>query len=159
MIFDRKKALYNFAWIISFQFIGFCLGQITKTNMDWYNSIVKSSLTPPGFVFSVTWTVLYIILALVGKSLWDKKQEKQVKPLLTLFLIQMILNWIWTPIFFAMHMTGLSSLIILIMIIINCYIMVNSLSKYQRITYAMIPYFLWLIFATYLNLVIWLENY
>ncbi len=159
MIFDRKKALYNFAWIILFQCIGFCLGQITKINMDWYNSIVKSSLTPPGFVFSVTWTVLYIILALVGKFLWDKKQEKQVKPLLTLFLIQMILNWIWTPIFFAMHMTGLSSLIILIMIIINGYIMVNSLNKYHRITYAMIPYFLWLIFATYLNLVIWFENY
>jgi benzodiazapine receptor len=159
MIFDKKKALYNFAWIISFQFIGFCLGQITKTNMDWYNSIVKSSFTPPGFVFSITWTVLYIILALVGKSLWDKKQENQIKPILTLFIIQMILNWIWTPIFFAMHMTGLSSLIILIMLIINGYIMIKSWSKYPRITYAIIPYFLWLNFATYLNLVIWVENY
>jgi len=56
-------------------------------------------------------------------------------------------------------MTGLSSLIILIMLIINGYIMIKSWSKYPRITYAIIPYFLWLNFATYLNLVIWFENY
>jgi|JFJP01.1.fsa_nt_gi benzodiazapine receptor len=158
MIITIKKALHNFTWISLFQLIGFCLGQITKANMEWYYSITKSSLTPPNFVFSLTWIVLYVILALMGKFLWANRKEHKIKLILTLFVIQLILNWIWTPIFFSMHLTGLAAIIIIIIAIIIIYIIVKSWSDYQLLAYAMIPYFLWLTFAAYLNLVIWYEE-
>lgn len=158
MIITIKKALHNLAWISLFQLIGFCLGQITKANMEWYYSITKSSLTPPSFVFSLTWIVLYVILALMGKFLWDNRKEHKIKLILTLFVIQLILNWTWTPIFFSMHLTGLAAIIIIIIAIIIIYIIVKSWSDYSVLAYAMIPYFLWLTFAAYLNLVIWYEE-
>ncbi len=158
MIVITKKTLHTFAWIVLFQLIGFCLGQITKANMEWYYTITKSSLTPPNFVFSLVWTVLYVILALIGKFLWVNRQEQRVKRILKFFVIQLIFNWIWTPIFFSIHLTGISSLIIVIIVIITAYIVIKLWRYYPVIAYAMIPYFFWLTFAAYLNLVIWYEE-
>ena len=150
-----NKPFYALIWILFFQFIGFGLGSITGLNMEWYHTITKSSLTPPNFVFPIVWSILYTLLALVGHFLWQNRQVQKVNPILIFFIIQLVLNWLWTPIFFGWHLTGLALLDILTIVVITVYIIIKSWNKHPIIAYVMLTYLLWMLFASYLNFVIW----
>jgi len=150
-----NKLFQALIWILFFQLIGFALGSITSSNMEWYHTITKSSLTPPNFVFPIVWSILYTFLALVGHFLWQNRKEEKARHILVLFIIQLVLNWLWTPIFFGWHLPGLALLDILTIVAITIYIIIKSwANKYPIIAYVMLIYLLWLLFASYLNLVI-----
>ncbi|NDA91396.1 MAG: tryptophan-rich sensory protein, partial [Alphaproteobacteria bacterium] len=72
--------------------------------------------------------------------------------------IQLVLNWLWTPIFFGWHLTGIALVDILMIAAITVYITIKSWSKHSIIAYVMIVYLLWLLFASYLNFVIWISS-
>jgi tryptophan-rich sensory protein len=124
--------------------------------MDWYHGLTKSTLTPHKYVFPVIWSLLYGLLALVGHFFWKKMLEHRAKRLFIVFLIQIVLNWIWTPIFFGLHLTGPALLDMLAVILITLYIVIESWNHYPVIAYIMSIYLLWLFFAFYLNFVIWI---
>ncbi len=151
-----NKPFSALIWILFFQFIGFALGSITSANMEWYHTIIKSSLTPPNFVFPIVWSILYTLLALVGHFLWQNRQEQKANHILVFFIIQLVLNWLWTPIFFGWHLTGLALLDILTIIAITIYITIKTWANYPIIAYVMLTYLLWLLFASYLNFIIWI---
>ena len=153
-----NKPFYALVWILVFQLIGFGLGSITSSNMDWYHTIIKSSLTPPNVVFPIVWSILYTLLALVGHFLWQNREEQKVNHILVFFIIQLVLNWLWTPIFFGWHLTGIALVDILMIAAITVYITIKSWSKHSIIAYVMIVYLLWLLFASYLNFVIWISS-
>ena len=70
-----NKYLKLLLWIVLFQSIGFLMGMLTQANIyPWYEQLNKSDLTPPGFVFSIVWTFLYVLLAVIAWILWDKNQ-------------------------------------------------------------------------------------
>lgn len=151
-----NKPFSALIWILFFQFIGFALGSITSANMEWYHTIIKSSLTPSNFVFPIVWSILYTVLALVGHFLWQNRQEQKANHILVFFIIQLVLNWLWTPIFFGWHLTGLALLDILTIIAITIYITIKTWANYPIIAYVMLTYLLWLLFASYLNFIIWI---
>lgn len=145
-------------WIVVFEAIGFFLGMLTQANLHWYEGLNKSALTPPGSVFSIVWSILYALLAIVGWALWQHRDSIQNKQLIYLFSIQMVMNWAWTPFFFQLHWLGFSFLWITAMVFLNGIIIVSGRNQIKAISLALIPYFLWLIFAAYLNGVIWIYN-
>lgn len=151
-----NKPFSALIWILFFQFIGFALGSITSANTEWYHTIIKSSLTPPNFVFPIVWSILYTLLALVGHFLWQNRQEQKANHILVFFIIQLVLNWLWTPIFFGWHLTGLALLDILTIIAITIYITIKTWANYPIIAYVMLTYLLWILFASYLNFIIWI---
>lgn len=145
-------------WIIFFEGIGFLLGLLTQANMDpWYTHLHKSSLTPPGFVFSVVWTVLYALLAFIAWILSNphKASSKQVT---LLFALQMLMNWAWTPLFFGLHWPILSALWLISLTGLNIILIFEAKKTYPTIAWLLVPYFLWLLFATYLNVIIAIMN-
>ena len=127
---------------------------------QWYKSLEKSTLSPPDWIFSVVWPILYIMLASVLVILMLDK--RCVAPWLCqplwFFLIQMVLNLSWTTIFFQQRAPRIA-LGVLITIWSFTALTLVSLWDFQRIAYwLMIPYFLWISFALYLNAVIvWLN--
>jgi translocator protein len=146
-------------WIAVFQTIGFLLGMMTKDNLViWYAGLQKSSLTPPGFVFSIVWTILYILLAVIGWTLWRERSKLKSQSAIPLFSIQMLMNWAWTPLFFQMHWLGISFLWLIALVMINGVMIMNIKSERKDIALALTPYWLWLAFATYLNGTIWALN-
>lgn len=146
-------------WIVVFEAIGFYLGMVTQANIhSWYDGLNKSVLTPPGSVFSIVWSLLYALLAIVGWALWKNKDNTKIKPLAYLYFIQVIMNWAWTPIFFQLHWLGFSFLWILAMICLNLIIILKIKNEIKEVALALIPYLLWLVFAAYLNGVIWVMN-
>lgn len=125
----------------------------------WYNGLVKSGLTPPGWVFSVAWTILYFLLGWALYLIFIKVRKKLDKTrAYVLFAIQLGLNALWSYVFFGAHMPGLA-LIMLLGLFIASALMAREFDKVdRRAAYMVIPYLLWLMFAFYMNAYIVLMN-
>ena len=155
----KNKWLSLIVWIIIFAIIASLMGQITQANLHpWYETLTKSNLTPPGIVFSITWTFLYIILAFIGWYLSQDQNRHQLQPVYRLYLIQLLMNWAWTPLFFSFHYLGIAFLWLLVMCLLNIVIMLMLLNRHRFLAMLFLPYFVWLMFASYLNGFIWFYN-
>lgn len=147
------------SWIIMFQMISYLTGLIVDPAItDWYQNIYKSSLTPPGIVFGIVWTILYFMLAIVCFYLYEGRKDESYKLISKLFLIQILLNFLWTPIFFGLHLVVIALLFLLIIDFCNIIILLLSFKNQKHIFYLMFPYSIWCLFATYLSGYIMLFN-
>lgn len=153
---QKISCLKVLLWIFSFEIISFLIGIISRGDRDWYQELLKSTLTPPGYVFSIIWPILYIFLAIIGYILWPNTNRNKV--LFTLFWIQMILNWVWSPIFFIYQFIEVALLILFLVVMLNGMILYKSRDIDIRIFYLNIPYFIWISFALYLNSVLFILN-
>jgi len=119
----------------------FVVGSLSSTQIDnWYYSLNKAPLNPPGYIFGIVWPILYLLMALVGYL----NSNKIFKP----FVIQLFLNGIWSWLFFAWHLPIIALIDILFLIIVNIYIF-KELKRGSKLMH--LPYLIWLSFATYLN--------
>ena len=137
----------------------------TDGNVEgWYAEAVKAPWTPPNWVFGPVWTVLYVFLGLSFWRAWRAVDSNARTTGIRLFIAQMVLNAIWTPIFFAGYPSWGESafwqgaIIIVAMDIITWLTIVQF--KRVDITAArlLIPYEAWLWIATSLNIYLWLNN-
>ncbi|WP_297277568.1 TspO/MBR family protein [uncultured Brachyspira sp.] len=129
--------------------IGFLGGISVKAdNFVWYNSLNKSSLNPPNLLFSIAWSILYILLAVSVSIINTKPMDKKA---IVVFIIQLILNSLWTYIFFGLKqpLFGLIEIIILDIMIIITIFKFKNISKLSSLL--LVPYLLWCLFASYLT--------
>lgn len=154
-----KKCIPLIGTIVAFELIGYLFGLLTQANIEpWYLGLEKSRLTPPGIVFSIVWSILYAILAIIGWSLFNRRHEIKFKQIYHLYVLQIIMNWAWTPLFFQFHWIGFSFIWLVVLACINGIILIKLRNQMRWIAILQFPYFLWLIFATYLNGMIWILN-
>jgi benzodiazapine receptor len=146
-------------WILVFQIIGYCLGIITQHDISsWYPTLHKSTLTPPDIIFPIVWFILYCMLAVSGYALWQYRHQPQGRLALVFYGLQILLNWAWTPLFFYLHWIGASLFCIAMIIILTLATITITRTTYKLSCILLIPYFIWLLFAGYLNAVIWILN-
>ncbi len=125
----------------------------------WYESLAKPALTPPGWVFAPAWITLYLLMGIAAFLIWKKGLEKkEVKVALAIFIFQLFLNSIWSIIFFGMQnpFFGLINIILLWFAILLTIIVFYKISK--PAAYLLVPYIIWVSFASYLNYSIWILN-
>lgn len=146
-------------WLIAFQLIGSLMGIITQSNIaEWYIHLNKSQLTPPDITFAIVWSLLYLLVAYLGFAIfnwadvWYKKKAKFV------YVLQMLLNWSWTPVFFYFHKTGFALMILGMMFVLNGYLCALLWKTSRTLALLNGIYETWLGFAFYLNLYIYLNN-
>ena len=126
---------------------------------DWYANLNKPSFTPPNWLFGPVWTALYLLMALSAFIVWQKGlANSAVRIALTIYLIQLILNALWSVIFFGLKMPWLSFIeILLLWTAIGLTIL-----AFARVSITaavlLVPYILWVSFAAVLNFAIWLLN-
>ena len=116
----------------------------------WYLSLEKSRLNPPSFVFAIVWPLLYILM-MVSSYLTYKK-------VFSIFIIQLFFNAIWSWLFFRFQMPLVALLDIYLLIAINIYILYLMFIESKLAFFLFIPYFVWISFASYLNLYIVINN-
>lgn len=146
-------------WVILLIAISSLIGSLTKPEIStWYATLNRSALTPPNYVFPVTWTILYTIIAICGWLIWLQPSSEQTKFVKILYVIQLILNWIWSPLFFNYHLTGVSLLVVSLMDILVGMLIWLAYPKIRSVSLLMTPYLLWILFASYLNFYIWWYN-
>jgi len=118
----------------------------------WYLTLNKPFFAPPNWLFGPAWTLLYFLMGISFYLIWKKNiKNKKIKTAKKLFLAQLFLNFIWSPIFFGLRspLLGLITIIILWILIIATICKFYPLSKWAA--YLLIPYLLWVTFATTLN--------
>jgi tryptophan-rich sensory protein len=125
----------------------------------WYATLTKPALNPPGWVFGPVWTLLYALMGLAAFWVWKKGwHKKEVKAALSLFIFQLLLNVLWSLIFFGLH----SPLWAFVNIVLMWLAIVATMIAFWKISrpafYLLAPYILWVTFAAYLNLAIVMLN-
>ena len=126
---------------------------------EWYATLNKPSFSPPNWVFAPAWTLLYILMGLAAALVWQKGlQNPQVRTALVVFLAQLILNMIWSVLFFGLRSPfyGLVDILFLWAMILVTIAQFSKVSVPAALL--LIPYILWVTFATGLNFGIFLLN-
>ena len=133
--------------------LGTLSGQLANSGYEnpWFDALIKPAIMPPGWVFGVTWTFLYILLGFTLAMLLHAKGAKGRGLVITLFVLQLALNYSWSPIFFAWHRIGLALWVILAMIALTVVIIVLSWRIRRLAAILMLPYLAWLCFACLLT--------
>ena len=126
-------------------------------NSFWYNSLNKPLLSPPDYVFAPVWAFLYLTI-FVTLFIYFLKKHKNKKDGYIYFCIQILLNIIWSPTFFVLKNIGFA-LLVIILLDIFVFLTIRTFYSVTKISgIILIPYFLWIIFATYLNIGYFLLN-
>lgn len=124
----------------------------------WYANIVRPALNPPSWIFGPVWTLLYTLMGIALYIVWKKRDAIGRKKALTVFGIQLVLNAIWSIIFFGLKETGWAFVDISLMWIFILYTIVVFYKISRPAAYLLLPYIVWVSFAAYLNFAIWRLN-
>lgn len=125
----------------------------------WYATLVKPTLNPPSWIFGPVWTILYALMGIAAFLVWKKGWDrKDVRKALAVFGLQLVLNAVWSIIFFGLHspLWALVDIILMWLAIVWTMVLFYKISKPAM--WLLVPYILWVSFATYLNYSIWILN-
>ncbi len=122
---------------------------------SWYQNLVKPTWAPPAWVFGPVWTFLYVLIAISYSTVFYKAFTKQIPWMVALpFILNLVFNFIFTPIQFGLKSNTLAALDILLVLATLVWAMIAIYPYAKWITYIQIPYLLWVTFATILQLTI-----
>lgn len=149
-----KKLLF---YIIITLVIGSLPSIFVFKSMNNYSILNKPPLSPPSIIFPIFWTILYILMGLSIYLIMNSNNENKYTARL-IYYIQLVINALWTPIFFGLNKYFLAFLWILFLIVTVILMMSYFFKINKKSTYLNIPYLLWLLFAAYLNFGIFVLN-
>lgn len=134
-------------------------GLVTVSEIPtWYASLNKPSFNPPNWLFGPVWTILYLLMGISVYMIWKQPVSKERNKALQVFILQFILNFCWSFIFFGLHATGWA-LIEMIALWILILLSILHFAKHSKTAaWLLVPYILWVSFALLLNAVIWKLN-
>ena len=139
---------------------GIISGLIANTGMNpWFNTLSKPSWNPPAFLFAPVWTILYLLM---GISLWLIWKSNTPAPqkinAIILFALQLFLNFWWSIIFFKFHSPAVALVDIILMLILILLTIISFSKLSKPAAWLLVPYIVWVSFATILNYTIWVLN-
>jgi translocator protein len=117
----------------------------------WFDALVKPAAMPPGWMFGLAWTLLYILLGLAIALIIHARGSRARALPITLFVLQMLLNYSWSPLFFAAHQVHLALLLLIAIFVIAAVTALLFVPIRKSAALLMAPYLAWLLFAGYLN--------
>jgi translocator protein len=148
------------AGLVGWLVVSFATGWIGSRSMPgaWYASLAKPSWNPPSAIFAPVWSVLYVLMGVAAWLVWRKAGFSGAGAALVLFIVQLVLNTLWSYLFFGLHRPDLAffdivALWVVILIIVVLFWRVDRLAGGL-----MLPYVVWVTFASYLNHVLWRLN-
>jgi tryptophan-rich sensory protein len=141
--------------------VGYVSGMVTRTSITtWYPILVKPSFNPPNWIFAPVWTSLYVMMGVAAGLIWNQitTQKAAVTKALQFFTIQLVLNALWSYLFFGLHNLMLATIevVLLWLMIFETYSQFAKINK--TASYLMLPYLAWVSFASVLTASIWWLN-
>ncbi|ACV25539.1 TspO and MBR like protein [Kangiella koreensis DSM 16069] len=152
-----------FGWLIVV-FITATIGAIASVDAgEFYSQLEKPSWAPPGWLFGPVWTVLYAFMGIAAWLVWRERYNlnaslKRVHAGLTVFLMQLVLNALWSWLFFSWHLGGWAFVDIVVLWIFIGFTVVGFLGVNKLAALLIAPYLLWVLFAAILNYAVWKMN-
>lgn len=130
---------------------------ITRNNMNIYEFFAKPPLAPPAWLFPVVWTILYTLMG-ISAYLVAVSDSKYKGPALFTYALQLIVNFFWSIIFFNGNRFLFAFIWIILLIVLVIFMIADFYKVNKTAAFLQIPYLLWITFASYLNLGIYLLN-
>lgn len=133
---------------------------LTRNNMDIYDELITPPLAPPSILFPIVWTVLYVLMGISAAMIYTAKDEpfRERYSALAIYASSLVVNFSWSIIFFNLK----AYLFAFIWLLFLLFLIVKTIMQYKKIrpiaAYLQIPYAVWVAFAGYLNLGIWVLN-
>lgn len=125
---------------------------------DRYQGLVQPAWAPPPFLFGPVWTVLYVLIAVSGWLVWRRSGWSGARTALSVYAVQLVLNALWTPLFFGAGLFGLAFAEI-VLLWGSIVVTIVLFARHSRLAAALlVPYLAWVTFASALNLAIWTLN-
>lgn len=146
-----KKLFYLFLPIIS----GSIIGLIISNFID-YNTLIKPPFSPPGFIFPIAWSIIYILMGISylifkNNNFYTQKEDK-------IYYLQLFVNLLWSVFFFIFKWRLFTIFWTILLLILVIYLIILFFNKTKISAYLNIPYLLWLLFATYLTIGVYILN-
>jgi benzodiazapine receptor len=140
--------------------IGFLGSFATRSSVTtWYANLSRPSFTPPDWIFGVVWPILYVMMGISAFIIWNKGLDKrEVKVALGIFGLQLILNGLWTPVFFGLNLIGLALIEIIMMWAAILLTIISFWKVSKTAALLLLPYILWVSFAVVLNASLFILN-
>ncbi len=152
----NKKISYA-AFISAALLTGIISALLTMKNMNIYDLVTTPPLSPPSLLFPIVWTILYVLMGVSATRIYISNRY-QWNSSLTIWALQLVINFFWSIIFFN-YKAFLFSFIWLLLLLITITVMIFLFYKKDKTAaYIQVPYFLWVTFAGYLNFSIYLLN-
>jgi translocator protein len=155
-----KKAITLVVFIAVCELAGLLGSVFTAASIPtWYAGLAKPSFNPPNWIFGPVWTILYILMGVAAYLVYQKGFNRpEVKRALTVFFLQLLLNALWSIVFFGVHMIlgALVNIVVLWAMILATILTFRRISK--AAAYLLVPYILWVSFAMVLNFSLYLLN-
>lgn len=149
-----KKAIVHIAIPLA---VGGIIAILTNDSMEVYKEVKQPPFSPPGSWFPIIWTILYFMMGIASYRI-AKKEMPRNKEALKWYFGQLLVNAIWPIVFFNLEQYFMA-LLILILLMILVFVLVVVFYQLDKVAgYLLIPYFLWLCVALYLNMGIWILN-
>ena len=142
--------------------VGYVSGMVTRASITtWYPTLIKPSFNPPNWIFAPVWTSLYIMMGIAAGLVWNQitTHKEAVTKALQFFTIQLVLNALWSYLFFGLHNLILATIevVLLWLMIFETYSQFAKINKMA--SYLMLPYLAWVSFASVLTASIWWLNF
>lgn len=133
------------------------LSTLVSGNRSMYFSINKPALSPPAFIFPIVWTILYILMGISSYIIYESESPRKSNALRT-YAVQLLFNFFWSIIFFGLSQYFFAFLWLLALIILIAVMIYQFYKISPAAAYFQIPYFIWCLFAAYLNFMIYIMN-
>lgn len=155
-----KSKIVLISSIVLCELAGIVGSVFTFPSIDsWYSKLLKPSFSPPNWVFAPVWVLLYLLMGVSAYLVWEKGiKKKNVKDSLEVFGLQLVLNTLWSLVFFGLQSPfyGLIEIVLLWVAILATMVKFHKISK--TATLLLLPYILWVSFAMILNFYVWRLN-
>ena len=134
-------------------------GAVTTPKIGtWYATLAKPSWNPPAWIFAPVWSALYFCMAIAAWLIWRQNATAGVRVPLTLFGVQLVLNVLWSCIFFGLQSPGLACLDVLLLWGAVAVTMITFWQWSRTASILFVPYWMWVTFASVLNFAFWRLN-
>lgn len=140
-------------WIVTLGFVlltlggGLLIGTVSMPD-GWFAALQKPSFQPPNWVFGPVWSILYVLIGVSGAQLYLRNPSSTA---MKLWWGQLVLNFLWSPAFFALHMPGVALVIVGLLLLTLGTLIVTAFRESRTAALMLLPYGLWVSFATLLN--------
>jgi len=159
-LFDKRRDLLGLLGFCALTFLASVIGSMATADSvaTWYPTLAKPSFNPPNWIFAPVWAALYAMMALAAWRVWRFRGFTGSQRELTLFAVQLVLNCLWSILFFGMRQIGWALADIVILLALIVYMAVLFWRRERLAGVLLVPYAAWVAFAAVLNFAIWRMN-
>ena len=154
-----KRFKPYFLWVLLVEAIGFLASLLTRKGSEEFNMYAEQPpLTPPEPVFPIVWGILYALMGISAAMIWLAENSRGKSRSVNLFVVQLVVNFFWPLIFFNLQAYGDALVWLILLWILVFLLILNDRNVDIRASWLLIPYLIWLTFAVYLNIGVYMLN-